>query len=79
MRCYEPANWQETMHQNVNRIADGGTDGGTIDGPGFDEEMRIAREEYLACKLLCETAYCNSICDREYQEKVQAIYNKYNP
>ena len=39
--------------------------------PGFEVEMREAREEYVACKLLCETAYCVSICDRQYQEKVQ--------
>ena len=45
--------------------------------PGFEVEMREAREEYVACKLLCETAYCVSICDRQYQEKVQDIYDRY--
>lgn len=45
--------------------------------PGFEVEMNQAREEYVACKLLCETDYCRDICDKQYQEKVQAIFDKY--
>jgi hypothetical protein len=56
-------------------------DDGTTDPPfdkdAMDEEIREAREEYLTCVLLCESAYCNSVCNRQYQEKVQDIYDKY--
>ena len=49
----------------------------TLDPDAMEEEIRQAREEYLACMLMCESAYCKSICDREYQEKLQDIYDKY--
>jgi hypothetical protein len=44
------------------------------DQEGLDQCLTIAREEYLRCKLLCETAYCQSICDREYAEAKEICY-----
>ena len=79
MSCYDIHEWQSNFQHGpclpcTTRIEDADIDEAL---PGFDVEMRQAREEYLACKLLCETDYCNSICDSEYQAKVQAIYDKY--
>ena len=51
--------------------------GDGLNEEAMEEEIRQAREEYLQCKLLCETAYCKQICDREYQQKLQDIYDKY--
>ena len=35
---------------------------------------REAYQDYLGCKLLCETAYCQSICDSQYEEAVNECY-----
>ena len=35
---------------------------------------RQAYEEYLGCKLLCETEYCQSICDSQFEAAVNACY-----
>ena len=48
-----------------------------FDQAAMDEEIRQAREEYLACVLLCESDYCKAVCNREYQEQLQEIYDKY--
>lgn len=33
----------------------------------YDECVTLKRQEWQRCKLLCESDYCRSICDREYE------------
>ena len=33
----------------------------------------ICRSQYMACRLLCETDYCLSICTREYEGKSKIL------
>ena len=75
MECYDSGEWQANFYNGpclpcTTRSQD-------LDDADFDEEIRVAREEYLQCKLLCETAYCNSICNDQYQQKLAEIYEKY--
>ena len=80
MECYDAYEWQSNFWHGPCEpctIRSGNSDAPDESLPGFEVEMREAREEYVACKLLCETAYCVSICDRQYQEKVQDIYDRY--
>ena len=80
MACFDIHDWQANFWHGPCLPCTTRSDNADApdDGlPGFEVEMREAREEYVACKLLCETAYCVSICDRQYQEKVQDIYDRY--
>ena len=78
MSCYDIFEWQGNFsHGPCEPCVIRADDADVDDGLDFETEMRTARDEYLQCKLLCETAYCRDICDREYQEKIQAIYDKY--
>ena len=70
MKCYEPTAWQQTVHQN--------NEGNCIDIQEIcDREVREAREEYLKCLALCATAYCQSVCNTNYQKALQDIFDQY--
>ena len=37
---------------------------------------RLAYQEYQRCRLLCETDYCLSICERQFEEAVELCYSE---
>ena len=80
MSCYDIQEWQANFwHGPCEPCTIRSDDGDEPDpiGPGLEQELQQAREEYRACLLLCETAYCRSICENEYKTAVQLINEKY--
>ena len=76
MACFDIHDWQANFWHGPCEPCTTRSDA-DADLPGFDEEMREAREEYLQCKLLCETPYCTNLCNEAYQAKIAEIYDKY--
>ena len=48
-----------------------------FDKDAMDQEIKEAREWFAACLLNCESAFCQSKCNEEYQRRLQEIYDKY--
>ena len=44
----------------------------------YEECITIKRDEWRKCKLLCESDYCKSICDREYEEGITLCKIEHN-
>jgi len=36
----------------------------------YEECITIKRDEYLKCRVLCESDYCKEVCDREYEKGI---------
>ena len=79
MGCYDSAEWQGNFYGSCNcstLLKD--LDDGSIDDEDFREEMIQLRDDYLACRLQCESSYCQEQCNKIYKAKALEIYNKYN-
>ena len=48
-----------------------------FDQAAMDQEIKELREWFAACILNCESAFCQSKCNEEYQKRLQEIYDKY--
>ena len=84
---YDGNEWS-TIQDSDLLLAWDGTNNRKVTGANFktlfgtttsslDDAQECHREcyrEYQNCKLLCETAYCRSICDAQYEECVAECY-----
>lgn len=78
MTCYDVNGWHGNFYGSCNCSTFlNDLDDGSIDIPGFRDEMREAREWYLSCWLGCESSYCQQKCNELYREMVQEILDEY--
>jgi aminoglycoside/choline kinase family phosphotransferase len=82
-KVYQPSAADGPPTERICKRVKCDDDGGVNPDPPFDkdamdEEIREAREWFAACLLNCESAYCQSKCNEEYQRRLQEIYDKYN-
>ena len=78
MECYDSAEWQANFYHGPCEPCTIRSNDDDPDLPGLDVELAQARDDYLNCMILCETAYCQSICRQQYDEAVIEIKAKYN-
>lgn len=54
---------REVIEEEYNHITD----------PTVKDQLVAAKQAHLECKLLCETDYCDSICNAQYAEALAEI------
>lgn len=69
---YEPADGFYDLNEEPDEITNLGGFGklGPYSVEQYNECITLNREEWIRCKLLCESDYCKQICDREYEEGI---------
>lgn len=76
MECYDLFEWYGKFSHGPCQPCTIKADD-VLDQAAMDAELDAARQEYLDCRILCETDYCKSICKREYDAAVAGIKEKY--
>ena len=73
MQCFDMTAWQEILHHHDFDSCF------VFDKEGFEEAVKDAYEAYLKCRMLCQTDYCLSQCDKTWEEAKQDIKDHFGP